>query len=349
MTATTTEAPADGRTRAPAGLSHLSALDGFRGLSILAVLAAHMLPLGPPSMRLNTMSGVMGMSVFFALSGFLIVRFLHERPEPRTFFARRIARIAPLVLVASAAYALGLEGRPDTFLAANLYVLNYWDSAISPTTSPLWSLCVEMHFYLAIALAVALLGRRGLWLILPAAAAVTALRIEAQAFSAIQTHLRVDEILTGGMLALVWLHRDRRGVARLWATLPALFWPVLLLWLAASHPALAPFGPARSYLAALLMGSVLAMEGGWQKHLLSTRVLAYLAAISFALYVLHSPFRHGWFDAGSDLERYLLKRPLAFATIFVLAHLSTFRFEMPIVAWAKRAVAPAPRGRAGVR
>lgn len=345
MTATMTDipanGPADGPARARTGLAHLGDLDGFRGLSILAVLAAHMLPLGPSSLQINSMSGVMGMSIFFTLSGFLIVRFLHERPDPRVFFIRRIARIAPLLFVVSVAYALILEGRPDTFLAANLYLLNYWHAATSAATSPLWSLCVEMHFYLAIGLSVAFFGRRGLWAILPAAAVVTVLRIHDQQFANIMTHYRVDEILTGGMLALAWLHRDDPRMARVWAVLPTLFWPAFLLWLAASHPAFAPLGPARSYLAALLIGSVLAMDGGWQKHLLSMRALAYLAAISFALYVIHSPFRHGWFDAGSDMERYLFKRPLAFAAIFALAHLSTHRLEKPVVAWAKRFTTPA--------
>lgn len=318
------------------GLAHLGPLDGFRGLSILAVLAAHMLPLGPKQWQFNAMSGVIGMSVFFALSGFLIVRFLHVRPEPRQFFARRIARIAPLILLVSAAYALVLEGRPDTFIAANLYILNYWHSALSPATSPLWSLGVEMHFYLAIGLAVALWGRRGLWIIVPAAAIVAGLRVGAGAFSDIQTHLRVDEILWGGILALVWSYRDHRRIARIWAALPALFWPVAALWLASCHPAFASLSPARGALAALMIGSVLAMEGGWQRHLLSSRALAYLAAISFALYVIHSPFRNGWFDSGTDFERYLLKRPLAFVAIFALAHLSTFHFEKPIVDWTKR-------------
>ena len=329
------------------GLSHLAPLDGFRGLSILAVLAGHMLPLGPTDLRLNALSNLAGMSLFFALSGFLIVRFLHERPDPRIFFARRIARVAPLVLVVSAAYALALEGRPDTFLAANLYVLNYWHAAVTPATSPLWSLGVEMHFYLAIGLAVALLGRRGLWGIVPAALVVAALRVEAGAFSNIMTHLRVDEILTGGMLALAMAHRGHPRVARAWAALPALFWPALALWLATCHPAFAPLAPLRGYLVAALIGSVLAMEGGWQRHLLSTRALAYLAAISFALYVIHSPFRHGWFATGSDVERYLVKRPLAFAAIFALAHLSTFHLEKPIVDWTKRAMSDRAARRAG--
>jgi peptidoglycan/LPS O-acetylase OafA/YrhL len=77
------------------------------------------------------------------------------------------------------------------------------------------------------------------------------------------------------------------------------------------------------------------MGSGWQHTILSGRALAYIAAISFALYVWHSPFRHGWWDSGSDLERYLFKRPLAFMSIFALAHLSTFYFEQPVTRWVR--------------
>ena len=83
------------------GTAHFPELDGFRGLSILAVLAAHMLPLGPEVWRGNSTAGYMGMSVFFALSGFLISRFLWNSQDVGKFFVRRCARILPLVLLVS--------------------------------------------------------------------------------------------------------------------------------------------------------------------------------------------------------------------------------------------------------
>ena len=59
----------------------LPALDGLRAISILLVLAAHMLPLGPKILGLNFTAGAMGMSLFFALSGFLIASAL-DLPTP---------------------------------------------------------------------------------------------------------------------------------------------------------------------------------------------------------------------------------------------------------------------------
>ena len=319
--------------------AHLGELDGFRALSILAVLACHMLPLGPSEWNLNATAGYMGMSVFFGLSGFLITRFLWEDQNVKTFIIRRAARIMPLVLLVSIVYALVLEGRFDSFIAINLYILNYWGSAITSSISPLWSLAVEMHFYVGIAIAVLLFRRRGFLLVPVAAAIVTWMRIDQEVFGAIQTHLRADEILSGSLLALAYLNRHNSFVGQVWAILPALFWPLVILWSLSCWPPSAFLGYLRPYFTAAMMGSVLAMSGGWQCRVLSHAVLRYIAVISFALYVWHSPFRHGWFETGSKWEIYLFRRPLGIAASFALAHLSTFYFEKPITQWARRKTA----------
>src|ERR1700692_4978158 len=71
-------------------------LDGLRAISILLVLACHLLPLGPKVLRLNETAGAMGMSLFFALSGFLITTGLIKNPDIHEFMVRRLARILPL-------------------------------------------------------------------------------------------------------------------------------------------------------------------------------------------------------------------------------------------------------------
>jgi peptidoglycan/LPS O-acetylase OafA/YrhL len=77
---------------APAAtMPRLPMLDGWRALSILAVLAAHMLPLGPARLRINVSAGNAGMGLFFALSGFLIASGLAFHPSVRDFAIRRIA------------------------------------------------------------------------------------------------------------------------------------------------------------------------------------------------------------------------------------------------------------------
>jgi peptidoglycan/LPS O-acetylase OafA/YrhL len=306
-----------------------------------------MLPLGPSQYQLNSMAGTVGMSVFFCLSGFLITSFLWHRPDAKAFMIRRVARIAPLVLLVSTIYCLIFLDRPDSFLAVNAYLLNYADPAINGWISPLWSVAMEMQFYVAIAACFVVLGRRAIWLVALAALAVTALRIDNEIFSSIRTHYRLDEILSGCLLAVLWFHRDAPGAAAVLGLLRRSFWPIFCLWLLSCHPQVPGIPYLRPYLAAVMIGSVLAADSGWQKSLLSSRVLSYIATISFALYVWHSPFRHGWFSQGDGFEKYLLYRLPGIGLTFLLAHLSTFYFEKPITdavrRWTRRGTAPAAR------
>ena len=55
-------------------------------------------------------------------------------------------------------------------------------------------------------------------------------------------------------------------------------------------------------------------------------VLVYLAGISYALYVIHPMLAHSWLGSGDVIEKYA-KRPLLFAVLFCLAHLSTYYYE----------------------
>ena len=181
---------------------HLPELDGLRAISILLVLAAHLLPLGPKWLRLNETAGAMGMSLFFALSGYLIASTLLSRPNVIDFAVRRTARILPLaygyMFLVFVFYTQDLKGLLYSLGFTINYVTEYLGAA---PVGHLWSLCVEMHFYAAIALVVLAFGRKGVYLVWPACLAVTLLRVQAGAYISINTHLRVDEILAGACIA----------------------------------------------------------------------------------------------------------------------------------------------------
>jgi hypothetical protein len=141
----------------------LLVLDGLRAISILLVLACHLLPLGPATLELNGMAGSMGMSLFFVLSGFLITSGLLRNPNVQEFVARRLARILPLVYAYTLVVFLVFTFQPKALFWTNLFTVNYFTQYLDPDWSAhLWSLCVEIHFYLTIALVVLLFGRRGL-------------------------------------------------------------------------------------------------------------------------------------------------------------------------------------------
>lgn len=221
----------------PQTFTHIGALDGVRALSILLVLVAHSVPFGPNHWGLNSMSGLMGMALFFCLSGFLIVSLLYRNADALTFLVRRILRIVPAVAVYVVIMVL-LFGIGWRAVAENaLFVTNYFYDGrgrgeVAAPMTHLWSLSVEMHFYLAIGLAAFMMGRRCVWLIPPAALAITFLRIDQSAYFNIATHLRVDEILSGGILALVTLHYGtslRRLLSRQYVAIGALLVASVLL------------------------------------------------------------------------------------------------------------------------
>lgn len=308
-------------------------LDGWRGISILCVLAAHLLPLGPKSWQINATAGPLGMVLFFVLSGFLITHTLLVRPDLREFLARRLLRVVPLAWL-YLALMLGFSGAsPDIWFAHLFFYANLPPERLIETTAHFWSLCVEMQFYLLVALFFGLLGRKGLWLLPVLCLAVTALRIHDQALVVINTHYRADEILAGSTLALLLASRHGERLRAALARMPVL--PVLVLLVISCHPHSGAFNFLRPYLGALLVGITLCQSGTLLARLLAMRPLAYLATISYTLYVIHPALAHTWLGSGETLEKYL-KRPLLFAILFVLAHLSTHHYERHWIALGKR-------------
>jgi peptidoglycan/LPS O-acetylase OafA/YrhL len=306
------------------GGAHLKVLDGWRGISILLVLCAHFLPLGPKAWGGNLTAGPMGMAIFFTLSGFLITGFLLDRPSTADFLVRRLARIVPLAWVAMIV-ALWQGGVPRAdYLPHFLFFANAAPSPLVEATAHFWSLCVEMQFYMGIAALFALLGNRGLKLLPAACLAFTALRVSSGAEISIETPFRVDEILAGATLALAYRGRFGGGATRALSSLN----PYALVFMLAisCHPDSGALNYLRPYLSAALVGATLFSPGTRLAELLGAKSLAYIASISYALYVVHPLVGHTWLGSGDPIERYA-KRPLLFAAVFALAHVSTFHFE----------------------
>jgi peptidoglycan/LPS O-acetylase OafA/YrhL len=140
----------------------IKGFDGLRGIAVMLVVLAHAgitenLVDGPATALVG---GSTGVTIFFALSGFLIT-FLLKREHENTgtislpnFYFRRVLRIFPLYflvicltfVISKSIYPLGSD---RAFLAAAVYMSNFtpvvWYSRILVHT---WSLAVEEHFYL---------------------------------------------------------------------------------------------------------------------------------------------------------------------------------------------------------
>ena len=138
-------------------------LDGLRALAVVAVLMYHGLP-GLPN------AGFVGVDVFFVLSGFLITSLIMDQADRHQFnvarfWDKRLRRIVPAVVVlllGVSVVALWLErdtlfGFRRQVVGAVTFSFNWLDIASSSSyfsgfqpelLRNLWSLAVEMQFYL---------------------------------------------------------------------------------------------------------------------------------------------------------------------------------------------------------
>jgi peptidoglycan/LPS O-acetylase OafA/YrhL len=321
---------------------HLGVLDGWRGISILLVLCAHLLPLGPARLGLNEAAGRAGMAIFFTLSGFLITQSLIEKNDVTTFLIRRFFRIAPLAWLAIAVAFPLVDARASDYLPNLLFYANLPPQHLLPVNAHFWSLCVEAQFYAAIALVFAVFGKRGLWLIPVMCVPVMIHRISTGAVADIVTWRRVDEILAGGILAMSSTGYFGDHGRKVLQSLNA--YVLLALLAASSLPALEYLNYVRPYIAAALVGTTLYRTPALLGSVLRSRVMQYLATISFALYVVHGMLSNSWLGTGDTLAKYA-KRPLLFALTFLLAHFSTFYFEKRCIDFGKRLARRLKEGR----
>ncbi|TQV74605.1 acyltransferase [Aliikangiella marina] len=315
-------------------MKNISELDGWRGISILLVLAAHLLPLGPKFMQLNGTAGAMGMALFFTLSGFLITSFLLKDQSIIKFLIRRFTRIIPLAWLYLFIMFLFVPATPTDIMHNFLFTANLGEYNTNHFNTHFWSLCVEMQFYIGIALVIALFKEKGFIFIPVFCIAITLYRVDNQAYVNTTTLLRLDEILAGGILAMVSHGKlGDKALAFLGQLNPFVMFALFFI---SSHPESEWANYFRPYFAAMLVGSTMYNKKALVNGFLSWSVLKYVAAISYALYVIHGGLRYTWLGEGADtLEKYL-KRPLLFAVIFGLAHISTFYYERKVNDWGRK-------------
>jgi len=218
----------------------MAGLDGLRAVAVLAVVLYH-LNIGWAS------GGLLGVGVFFVLSGYLITDLLLAEREREgalalgRFWLRRARRLLPALWVMLVVVTLWivfldpsqLAGIRGALLAALLYFSNWWYAfqhvsyfASFGPPSPLghlWSLAVEEQFYLVwpllLLLAIRFVHRRWLLIGLVMAGAIAS----AWAMAAIfqpggdptrvyeGTDTRAFQLLVGASLAFVWPSRRLSG------------------------------------------------------------------------------------------------------------------------------------------
>jgi peptidoglycan/LPS O-acetylase OafA/YrhL len=146
-------------------MARIGALDGWRGIGLVLVIVVHVL--GQQEMsrtgNLDTFGrlavyGVTGVHFFFAISGYVITKSVlkdaQHNPDRvvRAFYFRRLARIAPPLLIYLGTTAiLGatevIAHRPIDSLKAALFICNIGVADCGWYVGHTWSLAFEEQFY----------------------------------------------------------------------------------------------------------------------------------------------------------------------------------------------------------
>jgi len=357
----------------PALAGHLPALDGVRGLAILMVLLFHFVAQTTATNRLEAAVngvlsyGLLGVDLFFVLSGFLITGILYDSATSPgyfgSFYMRRVLRIFPLYygVLAVVFFVLplfpALRGSEIAALRerqawAWLYGINVYLAIqggwVLSYIEHFWSLAVEEHFYMVWPLLVWLLARRpralmGVALAMAAASFGGRVAASLSGVSAVATTvltpLQLDALCLGGFFA-VYLRQPGGEAAVRRAIVPMAL--VAGGWLACDL-GLQRFtdldlgvmramrgGLFRVAFAALLLRALFAPASSLLARFFGSRTMVALGKYSYGLYVYHHFLSYYLVTHGTE---FALARAVGSHTVAVAIQASVGIAASVAIAW----------------
>jgi peptidoglycan/LPS O-acetylase OafA/YrhL len=311
--------------------------------------------------------GHTGVALFMVLSGFILtVGSVGRDIEYRSFLRNRLLRVGPLYVVLLLV-AIAAGGVAFSFLGLLQTVAGFGALPGGFTAGPfamiLWTVGVELQFYLVFPLFLRLLNSRGprplvLFVITMMAfrglAALAAPGVDFNQLTYFSLVGRIDQFLIG-MLAAWAFPRVREAVGRIWLTGVATALAVLMLWC---------FNQVHGYAEPHLWRTVwvdveaLVWAGVLLTYVSTPRfargpvstALAWLGERSYGMYLLHMPLifvlcLRGWgvsLGAGPVVDATLTAVVVVLPGAVLLATLSFAAVEQPFLSLRRRYLLPAP-------
>jgi peptidoglycan/LPS O-acetylase OafA/YrhL len=343
-----------------AGFDYVPTLDGWRALSVIAVISYHCLHNGldPGSIwsRL-ALRGQVGVDVFFAISGFLICgKLLEELTDRKTislknFYLRRCFRILPpiwgyLATLATLTAIGWVKTRSWEFGSTLLFVRNYFPlfhkgEVFGAYTAQFWSLAVEEHFYLLCPITMLLVGPK-----------ICRIRRAGLALALGLFAWRTIDAAHGWLIPFgvdVHSKTDTRLDALLWGCLAATIYPYVCarvnastfrgkLWLPISLVAVLVILPSdlvadslikAALFPALIMSTAIAPESVLGRFL-ELPVMKWMGRLSYSMYIWQ---QLAIFPVGLSRSplRYMQHFPFNISLIFIIACCSYYLLERPMI------------------
>jgi len=322
-------------------LGYSPPLDGLRAIAVILVMLTH------ANFQLGG-NGILGVDMFFTLSGFLITTLLLEEHHKRSeismlgFYVRRAFRLFPalyVVLAAALLYAFffneGMERSKIILevISASLYLYNIawmwdWDG---PLLRHMWSLAVEEQFYLVwpwvLIFTLRFNGLRWLiWGLIIFILMSLTLKLTGLSSGLVKSLIH-EGIFIGCLTALLrWTGKQTLKIPDflMFCSLTAVV--VIGVFPIGYYVELKAIGPALiSLLVALIIVGLIKQPQSFTGKLLSMPMLIGIGKISYALYLWHVPIFlwFKWHSVLSPWQSFMLK----FIVSFLLAWLSWVLLE----------------------